>query len=137
MTTTRRAAVMLALVIAAFAILGITARVIAANTPLPVRQGVVQDVPLRVGPSVNLTPDDPGVMRDDPATRTTTATPTDTPSVEPTRPTTADPTTPARRPILRPIPTDGSDPPPVEEFEPLDPAPVNPPVATDTPAPTN
>ncbi len=97
---------------------------------------VVLDVPVRVGPSVNLTPDDPGAMKADPTSTTptipTTVDPTPT---EPTRPTTTDPTR-TRQPVHRPAVTDAREAPPTEEPEPLEPPPPNRPVATEDPEPT-
>lgn len=139
MTISRRTVALLGIVFALLA-LSLCARLIAASAPapLPVREGVVQDVPLRVGPSVNLTPDDPAVMRDDPTRSPESTRTSEPPTVEPSIPDPTRPTTPARRPVLRPVPTDGSPPPVVEEYEPADPLPVNPPVATDTtPIPTS
>jgi hypothetical protein len=109
------------------------------SAPGPGSPAVVQDIVVRVGPSVNLTPDDPAVPRGTPTSPAVTP-PTTTPeppSTEPTHPTTPDPTTPSRHRILRPVPTDGRTPAAApEEYEPLDPQPALPPIDTTGPTPT-
>ena len=142
MTISHRTAAILALVETVLAILATLATALATTgpDPLPARQQVVRDSPVRVGPTVNLTPDDPGVMRDDPTVRPTTPPPVVVPPVvdpstptEPTRP-----VTPERRRVMRPNPTDGSAPPTSapEEYEPVGSYVPLPPIRTESPAPT-